>query len=81
MKGDHPTRIALAAKTLARLEYQLSHLRLNVWANRRRHSRQEAATARCHLRVLRLKRSLAAAELERLKNEFRLTISDLSTAG
>ncbi|MEP7272177.1 MAG: hypothetical protein ABI882_11800 [Acidobacteriota bacterium] len=79
MNSDLPARIALAARGLARLEYRLNQVQAMVSATGSLFGRTDAIGARRHIRILRLRRDLAIADLELLKNELRLAVKDPST--
>ena len=72
MKTDLPGQIAAAAKQAARMDYRLSQLQ--SLCLERKQSGRAAPGLQQELRLARLRRDLAVAHLERLRNEFYLTL-------
>ena len=75
MKTSLPERIAAAARTAARMDYRLSQLQ--SLADQQSSARRGQLISQL-VRLSRLRRDLAVVQLERLRNEFYLTLLDLA---
>lgn len=73
MRSDLPMRIAIAARSAARLDYRIEHLEAMVESGSDSYASQRARTEQV-LRLVRLRRNLARADLERMRNELHLVI-------
>jgi len=73
MKTNLPERIAAAARTAARMDYRLSQLQSQ--ADQPTGVQRAQPTSRL-VRLARLRRDLVVVQLERLRNEFYLTLID-----
>ena len=72
MKTELPGRIAAAAKQAARMDYRLSQLQSLCLEEEQ--SGRSTPGLQQELGLARLRRDLAVAHLERLRNEFYLTL-------